>query len=828
MVGIVIVCHSDILARQVRETALQMCQGSRLVIGVAGGLTDGTFGVSFERIDKALTAAMSDDGVLVLMDLGSAVMTTQMVVETMAAETQRLVRLSNAPLLEGAIAAAAAAAGGQNLDAVQRAAENILQAVPKIEAAETAPAPSSDLDRSSKENSVSAEAVVPNALGLHARPALLFVKTAAAFKSRIRLQNLTRQRAPVDAKMPLQVAFGGTARKGDRIRIAAVGPDADQALAALVALVGQGFGEIQAASASAEGSDSAVAGGSVAKPAPPSGRLLGVGVSEGTAVGPAFVYRPDAPAVVFNASAAVFDAQRELGRLRHALAAAADQLAKLQDRVAQEMDPRAGWIFEFQRMLLGDAAFVRQMEDAVLSGGCSSEKAVRTAMGLWKERAWQLDDVMRARVVDLQDVENRLLQLLSGGCQALCIEPEQPSILIAAALSPSEVADLDRTKVIGIATARGAAASHAAILARQRDIPTVMGLGETVLMIPDRTRLALDGGSGRIELDPSPKAAAAFQKRAADLSRFQSEALANAREPAVTLDGKQVAVWANATDPASVREALCRGAEGIGLLRTEFLFLNRGHMPSEEEQYRVYRDIAAAADGKPVVIRTLDVGGDKVLPYLENTVEQNPALGLRSLRLCLAHPEVFQPQLRALLRAAAAGNLKIMFPMVAVEKELAAARDALDQAGRDLAQRGVKTPAAIEVGIMIETPAAAIKARGLAQKVDFLSIGSNDLTQYTLACERGHAALGDLFDAGDAAVLWLVRRTIAAGRAAGVPVALCGEFAAQKDAVPILLGLGLDTFSVAPSRLPLVKQWIRRLNSSTCRAAAEKRLAGRR
>jgi phosphotransferase system enzyme I (PtsI) len=349
-----------------------------------------------------------------------------------------------------------------------------------------------------------------------------------------------------------------------------------------------------------------------------------------------------------------------------------------------------------------------------------------------------------------------------------------------------------------------------------------MGLGEAILSVAENTQLALDGTTGLVEIDPSEETAATYSRRADQFYEFQNQAIAKASEPALTKDGKRVEVFANVAGPDSVEEALRLGAEGIGLLRTEFLFLNRSTAPDENEQYEAYRKMVVLMGQKPVVMRTLDVGGDKQLPFIDIGPELNPFLGVRAIRLCLKRPDIFQPQLRAMLRAAAGGNVKIMFPMITTLKEVYQAKAALSEARDALSFEGVEYATDIEVGIMIETPAAAINADSLAREVDFLSIGSNDLTQYTLACDRGNRNMDDLFETWNPAVLRLIKHVIEQAHAAGKWVGLCGEFAGERESIPFLIGLGLNEFSVAGPRLPAVKQWIRQLDSAACKAKAEK------
>jgi phosphoenolpyruvate-protein phosphotransferase len=324
-----------------------------------------------------------------------------------------------------------------------------------------------------------------------------------------------------------------------------------------------------------------------------------------------------------------------------------------------------------------------------------------------------------------------------------------------------------------------------------------------------------------LEIDPSPEIVRSYKDRQKRLTAIQEEALECAQEPATTRDGRRVEVVANIGDVASAEEAVRHGAEGVGLLRTEFLYLERTTFPDEEEQFAAYRAIAEALGQRPLIVRTLDVGGDKQLPYLDVGPELNPFLGVRAIRLSLRRPDIFQPQLRAILRAGVGHTLKIMFPMVATWEEILRAKESLAQARRDLAAAGVPHAEQVEVGIMVETPAAAVLAPVLAAEVDFFSIGSNDLTQYTLATDRGNERLSHLYRGLDPAVLHLIRMVIDAGHASGKWVGLCGELAGQRNAVPILLGLGLDEFSMAPRAIPLAKRLIRKLHLAEMQALAE-------
>jgi len=820
LVGIVVVAHGEALAKGVVEVASQMTTGTDLPIAAAGGLEDGSMGTSLERIQQALDEVYSEDGVLVLMDLGSAVMTTEMLLEMLLPEQRARVRMSNAPLVEGAIAAAVAAAQGQGLDEVQRAAETAMD-WPKIP--EQAPATWDVQVPDAATGPVeSVDLVVPNPVGLHARPAVLFVQKASQFDSQITVQNVTQNRRPVDAKSMMQVASQGTARQGEVIRIVAQGDDAGPALVALRELVEAGFGEMdvtEAVPAAAAPAPQPTVTLKVPE-GPPPARLQGIAVSEGYVIGAAFVHRKRGRLLVERGYADDPGAEQE--RFRKALDVAFQQLEDIQQRVAADSDAQTARIFEFHRMMLRDADLVRAVEDRILNGRRTAEAAVDEVIAEWVDRFERLDDgLMRVRAADVRDVGDRVLSSLMGGGESDLSQLQEPVIVVADDLVPSETALLDRSKVLGLATALGGETSHTAILARMLGIPAVVGLGAGILAVSSGTTLALDGATGLVEIDPSPEIVRSYKDRQERLEAIQEEALECAQEPAITRDGRRVEVVANIGDVASAEEAVRHGAEGVGLLRTEFLYLERTTLPDEEEQFAAYRAIAEALGQRPLIVRTLDVGGDKQLPYLDIGPELNPFLGVRAIRLSLRRPDIFQPQLRAILRAGVGHTLKVMFPMVATREEILRARESLAQARRDLAAAGVLHAEQVEVGIMVETPAAAVLAPVLAAEVDFFSIGSNDLTQYTLAADRGNERLSHLYRGLDPAVVHLIRMVIDAGHASGKWVGLCGELAGQRNAIPILLGLGLDEFSMAPRAIPLAKRLIRKLHSAEVQALAE-------
>jgi phosphoenolpyruvate-protein phosphotransferase len=409
--------------------------------------------------------------------------------------------------------------------------------------------------------------------------------------------------------------------------------------------------------------------------------------------------------------------------------------------------------------------------------------------------------------------------VMAGGAAQAPVLPEEPFILVANDLTPSETAALDPARVLGFCTAVGGPHAHTAILARALGLPAVVSAGARVLDLPNQTPVVLDGQSGTLTIAPD---AAEIARARAEMQAFQARraaAAAAAGDPAITLDGHRVEIVANIASVEDARRAAASGAEGVGLLRTEFLFLERTEAPTEDEQFAIYRDIAQALDGRPIIVRTLDIGGDKPLPYLNLPAEENPFLGERGIRLCLAHPELLKQQLRAILRAAAFGPLRIMFPMIADIAEVRAARAMVD------ALRAELHAPAIEVGIMVEVPSAAVMADLLAHEVDFFSIGTNDLTQYTLAIDRTHPKLALQADGLHPAVLRLIDCTVQGAHAAGKWVGVCGELGSDPQAVPILVGLGVDELSISVPAIPLVKDQIRSLTLAQCRERATQALA---
>jgi len=834
MVGLVIVSHSYSLAQGVLELTRQMAAPG-VKIAAAGGLDDPdhSLGTDPFLVQQAIEAVDDPDGVLVLMDLGSAILSAEMALDFVTEETRQRVLLCEAPLVEGALAAAVQAGLGSSLAVTAAEARSAL--LPKathlgVHAAEpVALAPVSATDRS-----IQRRLTVRNRLGLHARPAALFVQTVGRFASSVTVRNLTRHGPAVNARSINLVATQAI-RQGDEIELSASGVDAEAALAALQQLADEGFGdgiaplngEFAAPAVKAlapdmltaePATDMAVA----AEPAladhdEPPGLLHGVAASPGIAIGPARRFEPTVAAVTRKV---VTNPAAEWQRLQAARQAVRQQIKTTHGLLLQQGARAEAAIFDAHLLFLDDPTLLDPAHEGVFNQGWNAEAAWQDSIEATAAAYDALDDpYLKARAADVRDVGRQVLLALTG--ERATFRLDTPAIVVADDLAPSDTANLDRSKVLALCTARGGPTSHSAILARTLGIPAVVGLGARVLALPADAFLVVDGESGVVLVNPDASQAATWEARRAAWLAARQEAAAASQQGAVTTDGVHVEVVANIGSVADARRAIEAGAEGVGLLRTEFLYLNRDTAPTEADQEEIYRAIFDIMGQRPVVARTLDVGGDKELPYVNLGHEDNPFLGARAIRLYQERPDLIEPQLRALLRAAVGHRVRIMFPMVATADEVAMLRSQLERVQRELAAAGVPAPVDLQIGIMVEIPSAAVMADKLAPTVDFFSIGTNDLTQYTLAAERGNPRVAYLADALHPAVLRLIAQVIKAAHACGRWVGVCGELAGDLTAIPILLGLGLDEFSMSPAVIPAAKQRLRALNRQAATALAQ-------
>jgi phosphoenolpyruvate-protein phosphotransferase len=715
------------------------------------------------------------------------------------------VLLCEAPLVEGAVAAAVTAKLGASLEEVAAEARSSLQA--KVAhlgtgAAEVPVAPASDA------GSRTLTLVVRNPLGLHARPAARFVQTAGSFDAEVTVTNVTAGRGPAVGRSLNALATLGV-RQGHEILVAARGSQAEEALAALAALADRDFDEQEPA---------------VAAPSPPppprqparEGSLTGLPGAPGTALGAARHFRAEAPEIPTEPAG---DPEAEWQALGRAIERVRAEIKATRDSVAARAGEYSAAIFDAHLLFLEDEALLEPARRAVFEEGQNAAQAWNAAAESIAAGYRSLDDeYLRARAEDLTAVARQVVAQLVGGEQrrAGVIEP---GIVVAADLTPADTAALDPELVRGIATVSGSATSHSAILARSLGIPAVVGLGAGLLDVPEGASLVLDGDAGAVYVDPPEELVREYERRRAEREAAARRALASAGQPAQTRDGRRIEVVANAGSPRDVDAALSNGAEGVGLLRTEFLFLERDSLPSEDEQVAAYEDLAERLQGRPLILRTLDVGADKPLPYLPPRTEANPFLGVRGIRLGLDQPELLESQLRAALRVAAAHPLKVMFPMVATLAEYREAVSVLARARARLEERS-QPAGEIEVGIMVEVPSAALAAEVFAPEVDFFSIGTNDLTQYTMAAERGNERVAALADALHPSVLRLIQTVTDAAHGHGKWVGVCGELASEPPAVPVLVGLGVTELSVNPPSIPATKEAVRQVDAGAAAALA--------
>jgi phosphoenolpyruvate-protein phosphotransferase len=549
--------------------------------------------------------------------------------------------------------------------------------------------------------------------------------------------------------------------------------------------------------------------------------IRGIAAAPGIAAGPISKYITGAVEV---AERYVSDLEGEWRRLTTALEAAAEQLKSLREKALASTGADSAAIFDAQAAMLADPELLDACRKQLERRHVNVEIAWRDAVEGFAVALEALEsDYLRARAADVRDVGERVLRVLTRAQQG-APTLRQPSIIVAEALTPSDTVMLDKALVLGFCTAGGGATSHTAILARSLGLPAVVGAGAGLMSVSDGGTAILNGNDGFLLVDPEPEVLSHWEAQRLARTELTAEAHVLCKEPAVTRDGKRVEVVANIGSMDDASTAVANGAEGVGLLRTEFLYLERQALPDETEQARAYESILDVFGSQPVVLRTLDIGGDKAIPYLGLPAEANSFLGVRGLRLCLRRPDLFKPQLRAALRTSIGHNLKIMFPMVAAVEELKAARRVLGDCMEELRAEGKPFAEKIEVGIMVEVPSAAIMADRFAPYSDFFSIGTNDLTQYTLAADRTNPELSSLSSAFSPPVLHLIASVIHAAHDAGKWVGVCGELAGEPLALPILLGLGLDEFSMNSPAIPMAKQILRRLDAGSCRDLAQRTL----
>jgi len=532
----------------------------------------------------------------------------------------------------------------------------------------------------------------------------------------------------------------------------------------------------------------------------------GIAASKGYAIGKIFI-KEDINIEVVEKS--IDNIEKEKERFKNALISTKEQLERIKDKAQKEVGAEKAAVFDSHIMLLDDPEFAGAVEMNIESNKVNSEKALQEVIDMYSSIfAAMEDEYMRERGADIKDVGKRIMLNLMGKSSNSMNDLDKDTIIVAQDLTPSDTAQLDKEKVIAFLTNIGGRTSHSAIMARTLEIPAIVGMKDITESVKNDDVVIVDGTEGVVIINPDKETIEEYEKSKESFLREKEELKKLINVETVTKAGKRVEVCGNIGKPQDVHQVLENGGEGVGLFRTEFLYMDRDNMPSEDEQFESYKYAVEKMEGKPVVIRTLDIGGDKKLPYLEMPEEMNPFLGYRAIRLCLDRKELFKVQLRALLRASAFGNLKIMFPMISSLSEFKAAKELLKECMNELKAEGKEFNENLETGIMVEIPAAAICADELAKHVDFFSIGTNDLIQYTLAADRMNEKISYLYDPMHPAVLRLIKMTIDAAHKEGKWCGMCGEMAGDENAIATLVEYGLDEYSMSASSILTAKKII--------------------
>ena len=550
-------------------------------------------------------------------------------------------------------------------------------------------------------------------------------------------------------------------------------------------------------------------------------RFEGIGVSPGIAFGRIHVVREDLDELA-HYQIAPSQVADEIGRFEAGLILTRMQILEMQQRIAESIGAKDAAIFDAHLLVVEDRTLIDEVLRKLKTDLCNVEWAFQEVATRYAETLSKIDDpYLRERALDIQDVTKRVIRNLQGKAPKAFLSLTQPHILVAHNLTPSDTASMSRENVLGIATDIGSRTSHAAILARSLSIPAVLGLHDITAKVETGQHVLVDGSDGWLIVNPTPETLEHYKQIESRRAKVAAQLKQLRETTSTTRDGHHVVLSANIELPEDVDAVAANGAEGIGLYRTEFLYLNRETLPSEDEQYEIYRNVAERVRPNPLIIRTFDLGGDKLAGAVDTGDELNPFLGWRAIRFCLENQEIFKTQLRAILRASVVGNVKIMFPMISGLDELRRAMAVLNECKHQLRSSKIELPETVEVGAMVEIPSAAICANALAREVDFLSIGTNDLIQYTLAVDRVNEKVAYLYEPTHPAILRLLKMVADAAHANHIWVGVCGEMAGDVALVPLLLGFGVDELSASAALVPRVKRAVQSLTIPECRELVE-------
>ena len=805
MVGLVLVSHSRPLAEAVADLA-RRAVNSDLRLTFTGGVGEYRLELGTDAIEirEAISTVYSEDGVLVLMDMGSAILSAETAKELLSPEQQEKVRLTSAPLVEGGIAAAVQAELGASIDDVAKAALQSL--LPKQDQVQDV-SPVIDAVRETAPPTVNEtlDVTIQNTHGLHLRPAATLIKALSRFPGEVFIENRTANRGPVLARSLVDVTRLQI-RQGDSVRFSISTPDPKPVIDSIQSLVESRFGEFAQPVRPSELGDAR----DTSQP---------FGVSPGIAIGRPLLLETVVPSVPAYTVESVPDVAREIAGLRAAIATAIEEFDKRINRLRPSLNADHLDVFDAQRMIFADPTILNEVQAKIQEQHLNAATAWHAVLSRYAADQEKAEDpYLQARAADFREVDRTVLNHLMGekwgsglAVQALA----EPTLLICEELTPTLAEELHRLSIAGVIQLGGGATSHGAILARALSLPAIGGARKSLDRLRTAQRVAISGSEGLLWIDPPADVLSDLGHRQ-QFERFELQrALQESQERAITKDGQLVEVGGNAGSAKDVLSARTNGAEFIGLFRSEFLFQNFDAEPDEDQQLAAYRDALVPSGGLlPVTVRVLDIGGDKPLKFLSQPKEANPFLGVRGIRLLMANPRFFRVHLRAILRLADSFPVRLLIPMITDVSEILATKRLLGEIAAELTNANLPHKWPIPIGAMIETPSAALLIDQLLPHLDFVSIGTNDLTQYVLCAERGSASLSAFSDSLHPAVLRICEQVIHGAQKHEVKVSICGEMASDPEAVPICLGLGLREFSVTAAAIPAVKSLIRKLDAS--------------